>query len=276
MPELPEVESTCLVLRPLLLGQRILSCHATVDRLRTALHPKELTRRLAGRVVKDLRRRAKYLILEVDGAQALLLHLGMTGSLSWARTSEAQRKHDRLAIAFACGYELRLHDPRRFGSAEPVYLPYPGAQPQELDQLGPEPFAATFDATYLYSRARGRSLAVKNFIMDQRTVAGVGNIYASEALYRSGVRPGRAAGRVRRHEYDLLIQELAGLLRESIDAGGTTISDYRVDGQPGRYVARLQVYGREGQACMRTNCSGEIRRKVLGGRSSFYCPLCQR
>lgn len=272
MPELPEVETTRRGLAAVLPGRRIARLVVREPRLRERV-PRGLGDEVRGRRVERLARRGKYLLVHLDRG-ALLVHLGMSGSLRLATPAAPLLPHDRWILAFEDGTELRLHDPRRFSLLRP-------APDAELDgllrDLGPEPLETPADdlARHLRDRARGRRLAVKSFLMDGRVVAGVGNIYASEALFRAGVRPGRAAGRVRPAEWTRLVRALRAVLEDALECGGSTLRDYlAVDGRPGHFRLRLDVYGRGGEDCRR--CGGAIRTTRIGGRGSFYCPRCQR
>jgi formamidopyrimidine-DNA glycosylase len=200
----------------------------------------------------------------------------MTGSLYWARAGDPADPHDRFRLVFSGKRELRLHDPRRFGLVQAVRLDRPGGEPGLFAGLGPEPLGRAFTGDYLFRLFRGRKAPVKSLIMDQRVVVGVGNIYASEGLFRAGIRPGRGAGRLTRSECGRLVEALTRVLGEAIRAGGTSMADYAVNGRKGRFRTRLQVYGRKDEPCLRTGCPGRVRRRVVGGRSSFYCPECQK
>ncbi len=271
MPELPEVETTRSGLEPHLCGRTIVSLQLRDARLRWPV-PAELPGLLAGRRVLSLTRRAKYLLLETDGV-GLLLHLGMSGSLRHCPAGTPLRTHDHLIFTLDDGFQLRLHDPRRFGCCLP--LPEAPAVHRLLAALGPEPLEAAFDAERLHRMSRGRRAAVKAFIMDQQVVVGVGNIYASEALFLAGIRPGRAAGRVSRAEYRALAQHIRDVLQAAITQGGTTLRDFvREDGSHGYFRQYLRVYGRVGSPC--PTCATLIRSRRIGNRASAYCPACQR
>ncbi len=270
MPELPEVETTRRGLEPHLLGRKIEHLALRDARLRWPV-PDDLPARLAGHRVLGLSRRAKYLLLETEGP-ALLLHLGMSGSLRRSTPETPLRTHDHLIFTLDDGLEIRLHDPRRFGCCLP--LPAPPAVHPLLASLGPEPLGDDFDGEYLYRLSRGRRAAVKSFIMDQQVVVGVGNIYASESLFLAGIRPGRAARRISRGEYHELTGHIRAVLSDAISQGGTTLRDFvREDGSHGYFRQHLRVYGREGQCC--PVCSTPIRNRRIGNRASAYCPICQ-
>ena len=271
MPELPEVETTRRGLEPHLRGRRIRELILRDPRLRWPVPP-ELPALLADRPILSLSRRAKYLLLETDGP-GLLLHLGMSGSLRRCAPGTPLRPHDHLVFRLDDGFEIRLHDPRRFGCCLPLPEP-PGVHPL-LAALGPEPLEETFDGDLLFRPSRGRRAAVKAFIMDQQVVVGVGNIYATEALFLAGIRPGRAAGRVTRAEYRALATHIREVLTEAITQGGTTLRDFvREDGTHGYFRQQLRAYGREGQPCLA--CATPIRNRRIGNRASTYCPRCQR
>ena len=271
MPELPEVETTRRGLEPHLLGRRVRELVLRDPRLRWPV-PADLPARLAGREVRSLARRAKYLLLETDGP-GLLLHLGMSGSLRRCDPDTPLRPHDHLILRLDDGFEIRLHDPRRFGCCLP--LPEPPATHPLLAALGPEPLDEGFGGDHLFRLSRGRRAPVKAFVMDQQVVVGVGNIYASEALFLAGIRPGRAAGRVSRAEYRALADHIRAVLTEAITEGGTTLRDFvREDGSHGYFRQRLRVYGREGEPCLA--CGTPIRSRRISNRASAYCPRCQR
>jgi formamidopyrimidine-DNA glycosylase len=272
MPELPEVETIRRGIEPHVLGRRLQRVVVRDRRLRWPV-PDDLPARLRGRRVERADRRAKYLVLHLDSGDRLLIHLGMSGRIWVLDPAEPLVKHDHVDFELDSGRLLRFHDPRRFGAV----LLWGADEPDHelLRDLGPEPFDPVFSGDYLYERSRGRSAAVKNFVMDGRIVVGAGNIYAAEALFRAGIRPGRAAGRVSRNEYAALAARIREVLDEAIVQGGTTLRDFAgANGESGYFQQDLYVYGREGQACR--NCSRPIRRKVIGQRSSFFCAHCQR
>ena len=273
MPELPEVETVRRGIEPHLVGRVIEEVRVHDRRLRWPV-ARNFERTLRGRTVRSVQRRAKYLLLGLDSGDRLLLHLGMSGRLFLLPREAARKKHDHLDLLFSGGLMLRLHDPRRFGAA----LLWPAAQADHklLKGLGPEPLSEEFSAGYLFEKSRGRSAPVKNFLMDGRIVVGVGNIYASESLFRAGIRPARAAGRVSRADYLRLVKSVRDVLSEAIEQGGTTLKDSsfcNARGEFGYFQVQLAVYDRAGKAC--TVCGTEIRRKVIGQRSSFFCPSCQ-
>lgn len=270
MPELPEVETTRRGIEPLICGCLIVRVDLRVPKLRWPLDP-HLSDVLAGQTVQSVGRRAKYLLLYLDKG-CLLIHLGMTGNLRVVPASTPVAKHDHVDIYFDGGSCLRFTDPRRFGAV--LWVPEQPEGHPLLSKLGPEPLSVEFDGRYLYQRSRNRKLAVKPFVMDQQVVVGVGNIYASEALFMAGIRPDRAAGRISKERYDRLAVEIKNVLHAALDAGGTTFSDFRqADGNPGYFKQQLQVYGREGLPC--PCCEAAIVTVRLGQRSTFYCRHCQ-
>jgi len=270
MPELPEVETTRRGIAPHLEGQEIVELVVRQPQLRWPVPP-DLGRRLQGRRIDAVKRRAKYLLVTVGNGQ-LLLHLGMSGSLRIVRAGESPGSHDHVDIVLANGTALRLRDPRRFGAV--LWVGETGQHPL-LAHLGPEPFDPAFDGDYLFRRSRGRSTSVKNFLMDGRIVVGVGNIYANEALFAAGIRPQRAAGRISLARYAALAQAVREILARAIDFGGTTLRDF-VDGsgKPGYFRNELAVYGREGLPC--PQCGSPLSGIRLGQRATVYCGLCQR
>lgn len=271
MPELPEVETTRRGVLPLLGGRRVSAVTVNDRRLRQPV-TRGLESILIGQRLRDVERRAKYLLFKFDSG-TLIVHLGMSGSLRVVPRSAARLAHDHVEIEFGPERVLRLRDPRRFGLV--LWTADDPAAHALLSKLGPEPFDAGFCGEYLFEKSRGRSLAVKNFIMDGHVVVGVGNIYASEALFRAGIHPARAAGRVSRARYEALAGEARSVLAAAIEAGGTTLRDFmRNDGEPGYFSQALKVYGREGEAC--EVCGGAIAMRVIGQRSSFFCGKCQR
>lgn len=271
MPELPEVETTRRGIAPHIIGNQVTAVRVRDARLRWPVSP-ALARQLPGQVIVSVERRAKYLLLRT-ARNCLVLHLGMSGSLRIVTGATPAEKHDHLDIVFSNRICLRLRDPRRFGAAI-----WTGADPQRhplLANLGPEPLEAEFDGDHLFRRAHGRHVAVKQFIMDSHVVVGVGNIYASEALFLAGIHPLRAAGRISRMRYAELAKAIQQVLRKAIESGGTTLRDfYASDGVPGYFKQQLRVYGREGLGC--TACGRSIVVTRQGQRATYYCKRCQR
>ena len=270
MPELPEVETTLRGIAPHIEGREIREVIVRERRLRTPV-PDDLIDTLIGQRVGELGRRAKYLLVPV-GERSLLWHLGMSGSLRIARVGDLPKKHDHVDVVVDSGAILRYHDPRRFGFVD--WLQGSVFEDSRLKRLGPEPLSSDFHGERLYALSCGRRLAVKPFLMDNAVVVGVGNIYASEALYLAGIDPRRAAGRIARERYQRLAEAVREVLAAAITQGGTTLRDFvSGTGEPGYFAQRLNVYGRAGQACRR--CGDELRLITLGQRASVYCAHCQ-
>lgn len=270
MPELPEVETTRRGLQPLVAGQTIRSLRVREPRLRWPVEP-SLDRRLRNRKVLELARRGKYLLICTD-AGTLLVHLGMSGSLRFLPERREPERHDHFDLEFVSGAMLRFNDPRRFGSLHWSASP---AAHWLLKNLGPEPLGADFSGNYLWRMSRGRRVAIKTLLMNGRIVAGLGNIYANEALFRAGIHPSRQAGRVSRKRLQRLADAVEDVLREAIQAGGTTLQDFvGGDGKPGYFQLALDAYGRAGEPCVR--CGQRIRVRTIGQRATYYCPNCQR
>ena len=269
MPELPEVETTRRGIEPSIRGRRISGWQLRQPRLRW---PVELPERLRGERVHRVLRRAKYLILETDSG-ALIVHLGMSGSLQLAKVGAVAGRHDHIDLEFDDRRVLRLTDPRRFGSIH--YHAGDWRRHWLISRLGVEPLDAAFTGEYLYALSRGRRAAVKLFLMDAHVVVGVGNIYANESLFRAGIRPRLAAGRITRDRYEALAESVRVVLRAAIDQGGTTLRDF-VDesGRRGYFSQSLNVYGREGLRCYQ--CGSILKGLRLGQRATVYCPNCQR
>lgn len=271
MPELPEVETTRRGIEPFVTGQLIRRLVVRQPSLRWPV-PARLASRTRNSRILAIKRRAKYLLLTTDTG-TLIIHLGMSGSLRCLDTAVPPGPHDHIDMLLDNDTLLRYTDPRRFGAwlwteADPLKHPL-------LRNLGPEPLSAAFDGTTLLDAACGRKLAVKSFLMNSHIVVGVGNIYASEALFMATIHPQRSAGRISLSRYDRLATAVKQVLSNAIRQGGTTLRDFSGgDGRPGYFRQSLRVYGRTGQPCL--NCATPIREKRIGQRSSFYCPRCQR
>ncbi len=277
MPELPEVESLRRILTRTAVGRTIIGARIGKLPLRRRVVP-DFGAMITGRTIERISRRAKYLLFELTGDSIILAHLGMSGSITHRHdgfdASAFNIKHDHLEFALDDASRLVYNDPRRFGMVRLIARAELAAI-AELKGIGPEPLSAEFNANYLSEQARGKKVAIKNLIMDQRVVAGVGNIYASEILFHAKVRPTRRAGRVKRAEIDLIVEFTPKVLRAAIGSGGTTFRSYRDSrGRPGAFSKRLMVYGREGDPCF--VCGTPIRNVVVGQRASFYCPQCQK
>jgi len=270
MPELPEVETTRRGILAWVKGQQVVGVAIRQRQLRVPVSA-QLVRELSGQQIQDVGRRGKYLLLYCETG-SVIIHLGMSGSLRIVTAATAAGKHDHADICLANGYCLRLRDPRRFGLL--LWTRRDPLRHRLLADLGPEPLGPDFDGDYLYRRSRGRRQAVKPFIMDSHCVVGVGNIYASEALFRAAIHPARPAGRIGLARYQDLAEAIRQVLRQAIAEGGTTLRDfYYGDEQPGYFAQSLQVYGRDGQPCV--TCGAAIRQSRLGQRASYYCPACQ-
>jgi formamidopyrimidine-DNA glycosylase len=270
MPELPEVETIRRGLVPLVTESTISRLTIRERRLRWPIAPK-LSGEVAGRRILALGRRGKYLLLELDRG-CLMIHLGMSGSLRYLPEAGEPKRHDHYDIGLEGGALLRYNDPRRFGSLHFTSSP---AEHPLLRHLGPEPLSDEFTGEYLWRRSRGRKTAIKPLIMNGEIVVGVGNIYANEALYRAGIHPLRAAGRISRPRLTALCDEIRAVLEDALRSGGTTLRDFvGSDGRPGYFRQSLSVYEREGEPCR--GCGNPIRRKVIGQRASYFCPSCQR
>lgn len=270
MPELPEVETTRQGLLPALVGQQIVDITVRQPRLRQPV-PEAIGANCRGQVVQALSRRSKYLLIQLAQG-GLLVHLGMSGHLRIVPSGTLPGKHDHLDLILANNQTLRYHDPRRFGLWLWVNEPYE-SHPL-LKHLGPEPLTDGFNAAYLQTRLRGKKQPTKTAIMDNAVVVGVGNIYASESLFRAGILPTRPAGTLELPALERLVTAIKTVLSEAIAAGGTTLKDfYASDGKPGYFTLALQVYGRKSAPCL--HCGAEIQTQKLGGRSTFYCQVCQ-
>ncbi len=270
MPELPEVETIRRGIAPHVTGRCIEAVTVREPRLRWPV-PADLSARIVNCTVGGVERRGKYLLFDLDRGR-LLIHLGMSGRLYVLTPDVAPIRHDHLDLHLSGGVLLRFHDPRRFGAV----LPLDGDTLHPLlAGMGPEPLSQDFSAGYLHRLARGRRVPVKSFLMDGHVVAGVGNIYASESLFRAGIRPTLAAGRVSLPRYQRLVVAVRETLERAIRQGGTTLRDFSdAHGQAGYFQQELMVYGRGGEPCR--VCASVIRRQVTNQRSGFYCPQCQR
>lgn len=269
MPELPEVETTLRGIEPHLLHQRIRRVVVRDGRLRWPV-PREVSR-ADGQYVQNLQRRAKYLLFKLESG-GLLMHLGMSGSIRILTEPQTPARHDHLDIEFENGVVMRFNDPRRFGAC--LWVDGDFGAHKLLRELGPEPLSDHFTAEHLYRRSRGRTVAVKNFIMNGHIVVGVGNIYASEALFMAGINPVRSAGRISLQRYQGLVEAIRDVLQRAIRQGGTSLRDFvNSDGAQGYFARDLLVYDRAGGDCFQ--CGNPVRQRVIGQRSSFYCVVCQ-
>ena len=271
MPELPEVETTLRGIKAHITRHKIANVIVRHPRLRWPV-PKDLHEQLKGQVLKRVRRRAKYLLFEFDTG-TLILHLGMSGRLRVLPRSTAPQKHDHVDLCFDNDICLRFTDPRRFGAVlftntEPELHPL-------IQHIGPEPLTKAFNGDYLWQRARGKKIPVKSYIMDSKIVAGVGNIYATEALFLAHLHPETPAGKVQPAQYKKLAAAIKSILKKAIEKGGTTLKDFmKSDGSPGYFSIALKAYGRAGKPCPR--CHTLLKSLRVGQRSTVYCPGCQR
>ena len=271
MPELPEVETTRRGLLPHVVGRSIQDVVVRNPNLRWPV-PGDLRRRLRGARVRDIRRRGKYLLFDLPRGH-LLVHLGMSGRLTVVPATTAPRKHDHVDLVLDDGKALRFNDARRFGTV--LWLQTPAEDHALLAGLGLEPLEPSFDGRALRARAKGRRVSVKQFLMNGAIVTGVGNIYASEALFHAGVHPERSAGAISAARWERLAKSIRATLESAIASGGSTLRDFvTIEGKPGRFQHRHAVYGREGKAC--PTCKAKIRALRQGQRSTFFCPRCQK
>ena len=270
MPELPEVETTVRGLVPVLEGRRLVSVETRRADLRYAFPP-DLRQRLTGARVTGLGRRAKYGLIDTDRGDTMIFHLGMSGK--WRIDPAEIGTHDHLLLETEEGRRLALNDPRRFGSID--LIPTDGlADFPAFAKMGPEPLGSAFSASYLAEALKGRNAPIKALLLDQRIVAGLGNIYVCDALHMAKIAPGRAAGGISKARLTALVEAIKTVLISAIEAGGSSLRDYaRPNGDLGYFSSQWRVYGREGEACL---CGAPIRRRVDGGRSTFYCARCQR
>ena len=275
MPELPEVEVVRRGLLRHLPGRTITGFRQSGKKLRTPIPAAQIRKYLVGASVIDINRRAKYLLIDFSNGALLILHLGMSGKLTIFPENAEPGHHDHACWGLDDGYELRFNDPRRFGSIRFFGPDKRGlAHDVVFKTAGPEPFSEEFSATYLYQKARKKSQPVKNFIMDSRTVVGVGNIYANESLFSAGIRPTRKAGAISQQRYTRLVDEIQKVLLRAIEFGGSTISDFiGAGGESGYFQVHFNVYGKAGEPC--PICALPIRQVKLAGRASFFCTNCQ-
>lgn len=291
MPELPEVETVRRGLLPVLEGRKFVKVETRRGDLRLPF-PKDFSRRLTGRRVRRLWRRAKYLLAELDGGETLVIHLGMTGRMSvFAEGKECRLgqyvyrtpppdaglgKHDHVLMETDAPARIIFTDHRRFGLMTLI-----DTAKLDTDKLfkgiGIEPLSDEFDAAYLSRALKGKKTPIKSALLDQRVIAGIGNIYACEALFRAGVSPKRLAAKIRQTSFAPLAQAIRTVLKDAIKAGGSSLRDYKkADGELGNFQHHFAVYDREGKPCPRKGCGGVVKRIVQAGRSSFYCPTCQK
>lgn len=287
MPELPEVETVRRGLAPVMEGARIIAADIRRPDLRWPFPP-DMAARLTGATVQRLRRRSKYILADLDTGETLLIHLGMSGRMlistrdrdqpvgSFFHALPAPAKHDHVVLDMEGGARITFNDARRFGAMDLMATGTAEAHPL-LASLGPEPLGNMFDGPYLAAALKGRRTPIKSALLDQRIVAGLGNIYVCETLYRAGISPKRHAGRIAAPRAAALVPIIRDVLNDAIAAGGSSLRDHRqTNGELGYFQHSFQVYGREGAACATPGCTSRIHRIVQSGRSSFYCPACQR
>lgn len=271
MPELPEVETSRAGIEPHLLNRKIKNVVIRQHKLRWPI-PKNLPQLATGKIVRRVSRRAKYIFLELDNG-TIIIHLGMSGSLRICTAKTPVEKHDHIDIQVSNNKILRLRDPRKFGCV--LWAADDINQHKLIKSLGPEPLEAIFNAQYLHKKAHKKQCSIKAFIMNSHIVVGVGNIYASEALFRAGINPKRKAGKIALARIEKLVAAIKLTLQLAIKAGGTSLRDFTgSNGQPGYFAQKLLVYGRAGEAC--TQCGGNIKQFNQQARSTFYCPNCQK
>lgn len=283
MPELPEVETVRRGLAPVMEGRRLIAVIQRRPYLRWPL-PERFAERLTGRTALRLGRRSKYLLVDLDGDETLIVHLGMSGRMlvegdmvgDFTHVAGRLSVHDHVVFAVEGGARVTFNDARRFGAMDLFAAGQDVAHPL-LSALGPEPLGNTFDEPYLIARLKGRNTPIKSALLDQRIVAGLGNIYVSEVLHRAGISPKRRAGQIAAPRVASLVPLIRDVLTEAITAGGSSLRDYRqTDGELGYFQHNFRVYDRAGEGCPNPACTGQITRIVQSGRSSFYCPHCQR
>ena len=283
MPELPEVETVRRGLVPAMEGAVIASAQVNRPDLRWPF-PENMAARLTGQRVTALRRRSKYILADLSGGESLLIHLGMSGRMTVSGDPLGQfhhnhptpQKHDHVVFDMDNGARITFNDPRRFGAMDLMDTATADMHPL-LAKLGPEPLGNAFDESYLADALKTRNTPIKSALLDQRIVAGLGNIYVCEALYRAGLSPKRRARNISRARAAALVPIIRDVLRDAINAGGSSLRDFRqADGELGYFQHSFDVYDREGQPCRTPGCTNTIHRIVQSGRSSFYCPSCQR
>lgn len=283
MPELPEVETVRRGLEPVMTGQRIALAQVNRPDLRWPF-PENMAARLTGQRVLGLRRRSKYILCDLEGGETLLIHLGMSGRMlisgahvgAFAHPHPAPEKHDHVVLDMADGARITFNDARRFGAMDLARTDDVDTH-KWLTVLGPEPLGNSFDEAHLVQAFKGRRTPIKSALLDQGIVAGLGNIYVCETLFRAGIQPTRPVGQISERRVKSLVPIIRDVLNEAIAAGGSSLKDYRqADGELGYFQHNFDVYGRERLPCRAEGCNSVVKRIVQSGRSSFYCPTCQR
>ncbi len=276
MPELPEVEVICQGLQSHLLQQTILTVHCSGKNLRTRIDCQALQKELCNAKIVSLTRRAKYLLLKTDTGASLIIHLGMTGNLGIFPLHSAGKKHDHVCWLLGNNTELRYNDTRRFGSIR--LLKKADSAKEEKDffaALGPEPLSSACTTAYLVKKAEKRKQAIKSFLMDSHVIAGIGNIYANETLFTTGIHPGQPASSLSSKQWKRVLIALRKILKHAIACGGSTISDFvNASGEGGYFQMNFKIYGKTGEPCLQ--CRTHIEKIEVGGRASFFCPKCQK
>lgn len=276
MPELPEVETVRRGLIPVMQGKKIIQADVNRPNLRWPF-PDQMAERLSGKVIERLRRRSKYILADLDSGETLLIHLGMSGKMLISQNPHPETaKHDHVVFHMQDDARVSFNDARRFGAMD-MAATATMAGHKLLASIGPEPLGNEFDEPYLVDRLKGKNSPIKNVMLDQRIVAGLGNIYVCEVLLRAGVSPTRKAGELAAVKIRSLVPIIRDVLNEAIESGGSSLKDYRqADGELGYFQHSFRAYGREGESCVTAGCNGEIQRIVQAGRSTFYCTQCQR
>lgn len=283
MPELPEVETVRRGLEPSMAGVRIAQADVNRPDLRWPF-PERIAERLTGARVERLRRRSKYILADLDTSETLLIHLGMSGRMTvsgdplgqFVHDHPAQEKHDHVVFHMENGARVTFNDPRRFGAMDLMATGTEETHPL-LAKLGPEPLGNAFSEEHLIAALKGKNSPIKSALLDQHIVAGLGNIYVCEVLFRAGIHPGRKASKISEARIASLVPIIREVLLEAIEAGGSSLKDFRqADGELGYFQHNFRVYGREGEPCVTPECAARIKRITQSGRSSFFCPTCQR
>ena len=283
MPELPEVETVLRGLAPVIEGQRITK--AAINRLDLRWpFPENMALRLERQSILQLRRRSKYILADLSSKETLLIHLGMSGRIlvsgtplgRYSHQNSAHEKHDHVVLDFSNGTRITFNDPRRFGTLD-IYDTSKESSNKFLEHLGPEPLGNHFNAETFVKKIKRRKSPIKSVLLDQRIIAGLGNIYVCETLFRAGISPRKASDKISLVRLKTLVPHIKDVLTEAIAAGGSSLRDFKhTDGELGYFQHNFDVYGREGEPCSRLECPGHIKRLVQSGRSSFYCPRCQK
>lgn len=283
MPELPEVETVRRGLAPVMEGEVIARADVRRPDLRWPF-PERMAERLAGARVERLRRRSKYILADLDSGETLLIHLGMSGRMlisgsalgKFHHDHPAPEKHDHVVLDMASGARITFNDPRRFGAMD-LFATEDEAAQKLIAVQGPEPLGNAFSDSYLVEALKGKNSPIKSVLLDQRIIAGLGNIYVCEVLFRAGINPKRKAGQISASRVAAMVPIIRDVLDEAITAGGSSLRDYRqADGDLGYFQHAFKAYGREGERCVTPSCQSEIKRITQSGRSTFYCPTCQR